>query len=116
MIHLNQGNTSLGLDELHRAAADFADLDMNADAGRVLLELVEELLSNEAWSRAAMACRQLVDTFVRLGATPRSMDALGYLQKAVADESAPLSLVRRVREFVIADDPELRFEPSGDAP
>jgi tetratricopeptide (TPR) repeat protein len=111
MVHLARGESDDGLVVLESAAAAFENLGMSGDAGFVGLDICEERLRREEWTKAEITARSLAGLFTAAHVTLASVKALDFLRQAVKNRQATAETVRYVREYVTADDPSRRFSP-----
>lgn len=110
MIGLARGERE-AIDRLYEIAEVYRGLGMPGEAGFVKLDLTAELLEREEWTEAEILARELVALFTAAGVTLASVNALHYLLRAVRNRDATAGTIRYIRQYVAADDPNLRFEP-----
>src|SRR5204863_9075242 len=97
------------IEALHAIASEFRDRDLVTDAAEAELQMVEELLQQNAYDRAAEIARPLVDTFVTAEARVSTAKAFAYLHEATLNRAATPELVRAVRHVLVY--PEQPFVP-----
>lgn len=94
------GRTADAVPLFRQTWKELENLEMEAEAGLVGLELAEALLILGRNEEVPQICRTILERFTRVGMTSRAITALSFLREAVAVGQAHPTLVRHVHDFL----------------